>query len=167
MRSGHPTVKASATFEPQSWPATQNRSIDRAFMSPMASSARVGRMMHRHGTASHRPSMTQASGRSLRCIEASVARGSFPRMPTLPVRRAFRCPVRPNKQTPTGRPQPDSCGAAKRSYSITSSARSKMEVGISIPSVFAVFRLTTDLNLAACSIGISPGFVPLRILSTK
>jgi tripartite-type tricarboxylate transporter receptor subunit TctC len=36
-----PTAKASATLEPQSCPATQNCSIDRAFMSPMASIARM------------------------------------------------------------------------------------------------------------------------------
>src|ERR1700720_4741878 len=64
-----------------------------------------------------------------------------------------------SRRTPTA----DVSRCSKNHYSITSSARSKMEVGISIPSVFAVFRLTIDLNLAACSMGISPGFVPLRI----
>ena len=52
-------------------------------------------------------------------------------------------------------------------YSITSSARRKMEVGKSMPSALAVLRLTTDLNLVTCSTGMSLGFAPFKILSTK
>ena len=52
-------------------------------------------------------------------------------------------------------------------HSITSSAPASNIGGISIPSALAVLRLTIVLNLVACSIGMSPGFAPLRILSTK
>jgi len=34
------------------------------------------------------------------------------------------------------------------------------------PRSFAVFRLITNSNLVGCSTGKSPGFAPLRILST-
>jgi hypothetical protein len=52
-------------------------------------------------------------------------------------------------------------------YSITSSARSRNESGIVRPSALAVVRLTTISNLDGCSTGMSPGFVPRRILSTN
>jgi hypothetical protein len=40
-------------------------------------------------------------------------------------------------------------------HSITSSARSRIGVGRSIPIALAVFRLTTISNLVGCSIGRS------------
>jgi hypothetical protein len=52
-------------------------------------------------------------------------------------------------------------------YSITSSARASDSGGMVRPSDFAVARLTMKRNFVGCSIGRSPGFVPLRILSTK
>jgi hypothetical protein len=52
-------------------------------------------------------------------------------------------------------------------YSMTSSAATSMVGGNLRPSALAVFRLSTNLNLVGCSIGMSPGFSPLRILSTK
>src|SRR5262245_21198820 len=52
-------------------------------------------------------------------------------------------------------------------HSITSSARSRNESGIVRPSPLAVVRLMTSSNLDGCSTGISPGFVPRRILSTS
>ena len=36
-----------------------------------------------------------------------------------------------------------------------------------MPSAFAVFRLITNSYLVGCCTGVSPGFPPLRILSTK
>jgi hypothetical protein len=51
-------------------------------------------------------------------------------------------------------------------YSITSSARSRIDVGSSISSALAVFRLMTSSNLFGCSTGMSPGLVPVRILAT-
>src|SRR5438105_741354 len=52
-------------------------------------------------------------------------------------------------------------------HSITSSARAISVGGILRPSALAVVRLMTRSNLVGCSTGISPGFDPRRILSTK
>src|SRR5262249_51736717 len=50
-------------------------------------------------------------------------------------------------------------------HSITSSARSRIEVEISIPIALAVLKLTTSSNLVGCSIGRSVGFAPFAIRS--
>src|SRR5262245_31539213 len=50
--------------------------------------------------------------------------------------------------------------------SITSSASASSLSGIWRPRVLAVVRLMMSSNLLGCSTGISPGFVPRRILST-
>src|SRR5215471_16968612 len=52
-------------------------------------------------------------------------------------------------------------------YWITSSARASSEGGIVSPSALAVLRLMTSSNFVGCSIGMSPGLVPFKILSTK
>jgi hypothetical protein len=52
-------------------------------------------------------------------------------------------------------------------HSITSSARASSCAGTVRPSACAVIRLTTSSNLVGCSTGMSAGFVPRRILSTK
>src|SRR6516162_5646098 len=52
-------------------------------------------------------------------------------------------------------------------HSITSSARASTFDGTVIPSALAVVRLMTSSKLVGCSTGMSPGFVPRRILSTK
>ena len=52
-------------------------------------------------------------------------------------------------------------------YSITVSARNRIEFGIFTLSALAVFMLITNSNFVGCSIGMSPGFVPLNIFSTK
>ena len=54
-----------------------------------------------------------------------------------------------------------------RLYSITSSARASSVGGISRPSAFAVVKFTARSNLVGCSTGMSPGFAPRRIRSTK
>jgi len=54
-----------------------------------------------------------------------------------------------------------------RSYSMTSSARSKTDCGIARPSDFAVCMLMTISILVGCSTGMSAGVVTLRILSTN
>ena len=64
-------------------------------------------------------------------------------------------------------PQPDSCTAAKPHHSITSSARSRIAVGSSMPIVLAVFRFTTISNFVGCSIGKSAGWAPRAIRSTN
>src|SRR6266536_3072931 len=55
---------------------------------------------------------------------------------------------------------------ARIAYWITSSARCSKDCGIVRPSALAVLRLITSSNLVGCSTGRSPGFAPLRILST-
>jgi len=62
-------------------------------------------------------------------------------------------------------PKPDSCSAD--THSITSSARASSVGGTSRPSAFAILRLITSSNLVGCSTGISAGFAPRRILSTR
>ena len=52
-------------------------------------------------------------------------------------------------------------------YSITSSARSKIDVGIDTPIALAVFRLSANSKLVGCSTGRSDGFAPLRIFATN
>jgi hypothetical protein len=51
-------------------------------------------------------------------------------------------------------------------YSITSLARSRIEVGSSMPIALAVLRLTTNSNLVGNSTGKSAGLAPWRILAT-
>ena len=51
-------------------------------------------------------------------------------------------------------------------HSITSSARSRSDDGITRPSALAVFRLIISSNFAGCSIARSPGLAPFRIRST-
>src|SRR5262245_40792874 len=51
-------------------------------------------------------------------------------------------------------------------HSITSSARSNIDVGIVTPIALAVPRFTTSSNMVGCSIGKSAGLAPWRILST-
>ena len=50
---------------------------------------------------------------------------------------------------------------------ITLSARTSTAGGIVSPSALAVRRFTTSSNLVGCSTGMSAGFAPLRIRSTK
>ena len=54
---------------------------------------------------------------------------------------------------------------SSRNHSITLSARNSRSCMVS-PSAFAVFMLMTSSNFVGCSTGMSPGFAPLRILST-
>ena len=51
-------------------------------------------------------------------------------------------------------------------YSITSSASASKVGGTAMPTTFAVLRLIAKINLLACSIGRSPGLVPLSIFAT-
>src|SRR5260370_34398543 len=53
-----------------------------------------------------------------------------------------------------------------RAHSINSLARSRNVSGIARPSTLAVVRLIMRSNLVGCSMGMLPGFVPRRILST-
>src|SRR6516165_7618731 len=55
----------------------------------------------------------------------------------------------------------------KSRYSITSSARSRIDVGTDTPIALEVFRLRANSKLVGCSTGKSDGFAPLRILATN
>jgi hypothetical protein len=106
-------------------------------------------------------------------------------------RGANRFPMTPSQIALTGasRPQPVSEGGSEISgwrtlngrtermgidgeqqnepgHRITSSARSRIDSGIAMPSAFAVLRLTTSSYCVGCSIGRSAGLAPFRILST-
>src|SRR5258705_12317089 len=52
-------------------------------------------------------------------------------------------------------------------YSITSSARPRIDCGTLRPSAFAVFRLTSSSTLVDCCTGRSAGFFPLRFLPVE
>ncbi len=56
--------------------------------------------------------------------------------------------------------------AGEQRHSITLSAQIRIDCGIVRPSALAVLRFTTSSNFVGCSTGRSPGFAPLRILST-
>jgi len=57
-------------------------------------------------------------------------------------------------------------GWSTMAYSITRSARSRIDGGIVSPKASAVLRLIINSNLVGCSTGKSLGRAPLRILST-
>jgi hypothetical protein len=59
------------------------------------------------------------------------------------------------------------CAANKHRYSITSSARVSNVGGTVRPIALAVVRFMTRSNLVGCSIGISAGLAPRRILSAN
>src|SRR5262245_26453776 len=61
----------------------------------------------------------------------------------------------------------DRASFAWRTHSITSSARASSVEGTSRPSALAVQRLTTRSNVVGCSTGMSAGFAPRKILSTR
>ena len=62
----------------------------------------------------------------------------------------------PNRPAP-----PDKGDELAPLHSITSSARSKIDVGTSMPSALAVLRLTAVSNFVGCSTGNSAGLSPL------
>src|SRR6516165_2951418 len=76
----------------------------------------------------------------LQLLSRGEVRGSFASILPCPL----SCPLSP---------LPDSCSAADRSYSITSSARASSVGGTSRPSAFAVLSLRYRLNLFACCTG--------------
>jgi hypothetical protein len=72
---------------------------------------------------------------------------------------------RTNEDAVFGAVEPESDHAAN-CYSITSSARSKTEVGMSRPKFFAARKLSTNSNFVGRSIGSSAGLVPFNTLPT-
>src|SRR6266404_2068846 len=61
----------------------------------------------------------------------------------------------------------DSCTAAKRCHSITSSARAITESGTVMPSDLAVLRLMLRWKRVGCSNGRSAGLAPFKMRSIK
>src|SRR5205814_1708322 len=57
-------------------------------------------------------------------------------------------------------------GRNRNHHRITSSALTSIACGIVMPSAMAALRLITSSNFVGCSMGRSPGFAPLSILST-
>jgi hypothetical protein len=86
------------------------------------------------------------------------------------VASAARCLLFPESDLLTARQRNDAMGHIwpfGNFYSITTSARASRDSGIASPSVLAVLRFMTSINLVGCSTGISAGFAPRKILSTK
>jgi hypothetical protein len=124
---------------------------------------------------SRSPEILECHGRH----EAKNLRGGQRAPPRLWVRfRRQTCGRRRGAVTAEGDPQRSSgrASSCKRlchnhhSFtdlcSITSSARSRNDLGIASPSVLAVLRLMTISNFAGNCTGRSPGFAPRRMRST-
>jgi hypothetical protein len=119
-------------------------------------------------TASH---VLRSTIRTVSAPASSSFRGSLPHptqpLRTLRVQRRRRLtqhslPGGPLRLTWAGLAPADRVAGAFP-YSITSSARSRIPVGIVTPSAFAALRLTTVSNAIACCTGRSAGLSPLRI----
>src|SRR5262249_51917605 len=74
--------------------------------------------------------------------------------------------LRARRERPSGRAAEQRDELAALHHSITSSARSRSPWGMFSPRALAVVRLMMRSNLVGCWTGMSPGFVPRRILST-
>ena len=75
-------------------------------------------------------------------------------------------PLRGRRERPRRRRAAEQRDELAPSHSMTSSARASTVVGISRPSAFAAFRLTTSSYLFGACTGRSGGFSPLRMRST-
>jgi hypothetical protein len=71
--------------------------------------------------------------------------------------------LRPHSNRPRSRCTPEERDEVAAGHSMTSSARSRIDVGTSRPSAFAVLRLMTSSNFVGCRTGNSAGLVPRRI----
>src|SRR5262249_11117191 len=70
----------------------------------------------------------------------------------------------PRRERPRGHRGADECyEPTAGGHSINSSARNWIELGTSMPSALAAFRLMTNSNFVDCSTGRLAGFAPLRI----
>jgi hypothetical protein len=93
---------------------------------------------------------------------------NFPRLRALALfgRRSVEPAEPPRCRRPKTCTRTDSCIAARKLYSITSSARTSNEDGTLRPSALAVLILMISSNLVGRCTGSSDGLVPLSILST-
>ena len=87
--------------------------------------------------------------------------------PQLPLKADVNTAMqRQSRSAISGREQMQQMTCANARYSITSSARNSIDVGNTIPNLFAVFRFTTSSNFVGNSAGTSPGFEPRSTLAT-
>ena len=132
------------------------------------------------GTHERRPSPPWPTIGAPACIvtklaEISAYLGEFAAVPMMqeqslssrrnPVRISAIHPSEPfafNSEIDRSRPK----AAIRLSYSITSSARERIDGGMVKPSALAVLRLTTSSNVVGCCTGRSAGLAPLAIRST-
>ena len=126
------------------------------------------------GRLGHRPSGIRSPRSRLRHNRPDQALGEMHRRGRqigcgLPVEkpdhrhRRLLCACR---ERPRGRRAAEQRDERAPVHSITSSARNRNDSGIVNPSTLAVVRLIARSNLVGCSIGISPGLAPRRILAT-
>ena len=116
----------------------------------------------------HPPSHEQQQGASLeapyRALSYRNAGGRFSRgVAVRPILRAHHARQCGASVRVLGRGGPLMPTGDIARYSITSSASASTCGGNSMPSAFAVLRLTTNSNFADCTTGKSAGFSPLRI----
>ena len=110
--------------------------------------------------ASRRSFFTYRNQRPI-CVIADVARAPSD------VRFAAEADILSDRRQVCYVPQRTHAPQQTTAHSITSSARASSVGGMMTPSAFAVFKLITSSNLVGRSTGRSPGFAPLKILSTK
>src|SRR5258706_3589182 len=88
------------------------------------------------------------------------------------IKRAIHAPhvylrlLRPRDERPRCRRAAEQGDELAPIHSITSSARSRIDVGSVTPIALAVFRLSANSKFVACSTGRSAGCAPRRILAT-
>ena len=127
--------------------------------------------------------VVQAQGREQTTVPASVLKSGTGAAPARASRAlsSVRAPHESDEPSPAGevvddaarRDEADRDGAARPStpdgslaHRMTSSARTSNDCGSVRPSALAVLRLIASSNVVGCSTGRSPGFEPLRTLST-
>jgi hypothetical protein len=122
-----------------------------------------------------RASRPSCPGFGLGLIEDGMSRQRYRRDPVFRVPLAWNVASRPGavqgvvedqRGDHSGRTTRYAAPCASVHYSMTWSARSSSDDGMVSPSAFAVLRLMTRSNFVGRSMGRSPAFTPLRILST-
>jgi len=83
------------------------------------------------------------------------------------IRLSASCLLRSHRKRPHQASPTEKRDELASPHSITSSARVSRAGGNVTPIAFAVVRFTIKSYLVGCSIGISPGFAPFKILSTR
>src|SRR5262249_1774314 len=127
---------------------------------PLVASIRVS-IIDRDGAAIKPTKFTQPSHKTGNKIAHGGKRGPAQESNGGPLRRLLRA----RRERPRRRRAAKQRDELAPPHSITSSARASSVGGTSRPSACAVIRLMTSSNFVGCSTGISPGFVPRRILS--